>query len=780
VVSWLFRLWAIPRASLTCRLVLCGLLATTGRADAQDLVTPVRVGDPTAPLTLTVWAQQDYSHLAGRPAIANAFRSVFEDWATQHRDVQLRVSVMPGLELHKAKLQLAAAADRLPDVASIDSYWLPLFADRVQPLDSHWPAADRADFLPFTIDTLTDRAGHVLGLWHETDCRVLFYRTDLVPTAPRTWEELLDIASTLARERRMAGYLYNAGRWEATVFDHLAMFWAQGGELVDAAGRPIFGEGANRTAMLRLFSFLRETIQRGASPQSVLGNNDYQQLTASAIAGDVAMFLGGNWQLKDLQTGLPPEEFAKWDIAPIPQADASTRSTGTGGWVWVVFARDPARQKAAVEFIRDVEAPAHAARISEATGHLPVRRSVYRDVPIFSEDRWYRRFGEMLVDGHARPAAPIYPEISQRLQLAIGAVVSGTAAPEAALEEAWTAVVAEYGRQTARASHEPSSRIDPIAWLPILAAVLLPAALAWRGRRRADRAAWWALPAVALVALILLYPLLDLVRLSFTDSTVAGSRYTYTADSYRALAGDASFYGMAGVTVVFVAASVAFQLAIGFLLAWLIDAARRRRAAGSLVSRVAVVSAWVIPGVLAGVVWKILLIENRSGIVNYYLSRIGAGPLPLLSSPVLALVSVIVANVWRGCAFSMILQYAGLQRVPRELHEAADLEGMSAWQRARWLLIPQLAPVLILNLVLITIASFNTFDLIIPLTGGGPARRTEVISLFMYRLGFFDLDAGRAAAVAVAMLAVNLGLAAVAGRLIMRDSSQRVAVEATR
>jgi multiple sugar transport system permease protein len=132
--------------------------------------------------------------------------------------------------------------------------------------------------------------------------------------------------------------------------------------------------------------------------------------------------------------------------------------------------------------------------------------------------------------------------------------------------------------------------------------------------------------------------------------------------------------------------------------------------------------------------------------------------------------SVVAANVWRGCAFSMILLYAGLQRIPRELHEAADLEGVSAWQRLRWLLIPQLGPVMTLNLVVITIASFNTFDLIIPLTGGGPARSTEVISLFMYRLGFFNLEAGRAAAVAVVMLVVNLALAAVAGRLIMRDA----------
>ena len=738
-------------------------------ARGQDLVTPVRVGRADAPLALNVWAQQDYSHLAARPAIADAFTVVFDEWARAHPGVQLRVSVMPGLELHKAKLQLAAAAGRLPDVASIDSFWLPLLKDDVQPLEAYWPEEDRRDFLPFTIQTLSDPAGHVYGMWHETDCRVLFYRKDLVPVPPRTWDELLDTASRVAREQRVSGYLFNAGRWEATVFDHLAMFWAQGGELVDRDGRPIFGEEPNRRAMLRLLGFLRDTIQRGASPRSVVGNNDYQQLTSAAVAGDVAMFLGGNWQLKDLQAGLAPADFAKWDIAPIPQADAGTRSTGTGGWVWVVFARDPARQRAAIEFIRDVEAPAHAARISEATGHLPVRRSVYRDFPIFSQDQWYRRFGEMLADGHARPTVPIYPEISQRLQLAIGSVVSGEKTPGEALDEAWRAVNDEYARQTMTRGSEVRRGVDALAWVPIVVAVVFPVAMFWR-RGRSTGAVPWVLPAVALVTIILIYPMLDLLRLSLTDATVAGSRYRYTFESYRALLADGSFYGMVGVTAIFVAGSVVLQLTIGFAIAWLIDAGRRRRVPGTLVARMAVVSAWVMPGVLAGVLWKILLIENRSGIVNYYLSQAGVGPLPLISSPALALASVIVANVWRGCAFSMILLYAGLQRVPRELHEAADLEGVSAWQRLRWLLIPQLAPVIALNLVLITIASFNTFDLIIPLTGGGPARGTEVISLFMYRLGFFDLEAGRAAAVAVVMLVVNLTLAWVAGRLIAREA----------
>ncbi len=812
------------RRVAACAFLLAFCPATAHAQPARPnprLVTPVRVGDPNAPLKLSVWAQQDYSHLAARPAIADAFTAIFSAWAARTPGVQLEMSVMPALELHKAKLLLAAAAGRLPDVASIDSFWTPLFlrGGRLQPLNEFWPADDRADFLPFTIQTLSDRAGNVYGVWHETDCRVLFYRKDLVREAPATWDELLTVASRIARERGIAGYSYNAGRWEATVFDHLPMFWAQGGELVDASGRPIFGQPPHRDRMLRLLRFLRDTIRTGASPRSVLASNDYQQLTAAAIAGDTAMFLGGNWQVNDLRTGLSPAAFANWDIAPIPQATRGTSSTGTGGWVWVVFARDPERRRAAMEFLRFVEAPPNAARISAATGHLPVRQSVYRDVSFFREDPWFARFGEIVKTARARPAVPIYPAISAHLQVAIGYAIAGDKTPEQALDDAWRGVLAEAARP-----EMPGGGIttrDPIAWLPAVGALafvtvtLVPFArkgrhlsvtklrlkpsrdetrpggaslLGLRGRRAAApkpglpdtvdpsvhilggqaRLALWLAPAILLVAGVLLYPMLDLVRLSLTDQAAPGSPYRYTLASFRALWRDPSFYAMATTTGAFVASSVALQVLLGLTVAVLIDAAVRRRVRGTLAARVTIVSAWVVPGVLVGVLWKILLVENRSGLVNYWLARVALGPLPLLSSGPLALASVIVANTWRGCAFSMIMQYAGLQRIPRELHEAADLEGVSAWQRLRFVILPQLAPVLLLNLALVTIYTLNTFDLILPLTGGGPARRTEVVSLFMYRTAFYDLELGRAAAVAMIMLAVNVTLAIAAAGIVRK------------
>jgi multiple sugar transport system permease protein len=476
------------------------------------------------------------------------------------------------------------------------------------------------------------------------------------------------------------------------------------------------------------------------------------------------MFLGGNWQIKELKDALTPEEFAKWGIAPIPQYRKGPAPTGTGGWIWVIFAKDPEKQRAAAKFVLDVEAPPNAARISQATGRLPVRRSVYRDYAAFREEP-FAFFGNMLSAARARPAVPIYNAISRELQVAIGYAIDGTRTPEQAVDEAWRVVLGEDNLRRARV---PGGQgFDLLAWLPALLALVLGTLTIARARG----VRLWLAPAIVLVAVFLLYPILELVRISLTDLGAPGGSYRYTLQGFGALVSDPQFYGMIGVTLVFVGASVALQLGLGLLLAWLFDAAERRRVMGSLAARVAVVSAWVIPGVLIGVIWKILLIENRSGIVNYWLAEIGLGPAPLLSSSTLALVSVIVANTWRGTAFSMLMQYAGLRSIARELHEAADLEGVSGWQRLRWVILPPLAPVLLLNLLLITIYTLNTFDMILPLTGGGPARATEVVSLYMYRSAFYDLSSGKAAAIAVVMLGINIALAWGAVRLIMRRQS---------
>ena len=111
---------------LACALAAC-VAGADGTSADEALVTPIRVGRKDAKVVLSMWAQPDYSHLAARQSIAEAFTAIFEEWARARPDVRVDISVMPALEMHKAKLLLAANAGRLPDVASIDSFWMPLF-----------------------------------------------------------------------------------------------------------------------------------------------------------------------------------------------------------------------------------------------------------------------------------------------------------------------------------------------------------------------------------------------------------------------------------------------------------------------------------------------------------------------------------------------------------------------------------------------------------------------------------------------------------------------------
>jgi multiple sugar transport system permease protein len=326
-------------------------------------------------------------------------------------------------------------------------------------------------------------------------------------------------------------------------------------------------------------------------------------------------------------------------------------------------------------------------------------------------------------------------------------------------------------RQQQSRSAGASRRTDPVKLVPPIAAALVCGLLLAGISRRHLAVGIWLAPALIAVTIFLLYPMFDLLRLAATNARTYDPHYSYGWQSLGRLIADPEFRGMLGVTLTFVVSSVIIQLGIGLAMAVLIDAAKRRSAPGTALARIAIVSAWVIPGVLVGVLWRILLMENRAGIANYALSFLRLGPVPFLSAPGAALTSVIVANAWRGCAFSMILQYAGLQRIPRELHEAADLEGASLWHRLRFVVLPEIAPVLALNLALITIATLNTFDLVLPLTGGGPGRATEVVSLYMYRSAFFSLEAGRAAAVALVMLVLNVALALVAARFVRRRNA---------
>jgi multiple sugar transport system permease protein len=284
-----------------------------------------------------------------------------------------------------------------------------------------------------------------------------------------------------------------------------------------------------------------------------------------------------------------------------------------------------------------------------------------------------------------------------------------------------------------------------------------------------DRPLFWLAPLFLLLSALYLYPLIDVVRLSFTDATDAATPFHYTLASYRTALGSGEFLGMARVTGIFVAASIAGQLLFGLLIATLVCEGERRRLPGAALVRAIVLIGWVLPGVVIGIIWKLLLDESGAGIVAYAATLAGAHNPVFLSAPLPALVWITLANTWRGTAFSMIMQYAGMKTVPQELYEAANVDGAGSLQKFRYVTLPSLRGILLINLVLITIATLNTFDMVLPLTGGGPGRATEVVALYIYHLVFSEFQFGRGAAVAVLLMTIGLAFSVCYAHMLQRD-----------
>lgn len=280
----------------------------------------------------------------------------------------------------------------------------------------------------------------------------------------------------------------------------------------------------------------------------------------------------------------------------------------------------------------------------------------------------------------------------------------------------------------------------------------------WQGIQ--ERPLFWLAPAGAFLLLFYTYPLIDVVRLSFTDANLLSPDYRYTLSSYRRLIRDPAVLSSLRVTAIFAVGSVVLKLVLGMALALAIDAGVRRRIMGTVLVRTSILAAWIIPGIVVGVLWKILLSTSSYGILNYWLELALGTRVEFLSDLRFSLATTILVNVWRGVAFTMIILYAGLQRIPAELYEAAIVDGAGPIARFRFVTLPMLTPVLFIALVLVTISSVNTFDLVVALTEGGPARSTEVIAMSVYRQVFEFLHLGRGAAIAVLLLAVNLVMTA--------------------
>jgi raffinose/stachyose/melibiose transport system permease protein len=261
---------------------------------------------------------------------------------------------------------------------------------------------------------------------------------------------------------------------------------------------------------------------------------------------------------------------------------------------------------------------------------------------------------------------------------------------------------------------------------------------------------WFALPAVAVYALVVLYPAAAGVFWAFTDWTGVGGGFHVTGlANFRTLLHDQQAIGSLRNTLLLTVTIVVVQNGVGLLLALGVHTRIRSRQ----LLRVVFFAPAVVSPVMVAFLWKYVYNPDPAAGLNGLLDAVGLGGLrgDWLGDPRLALWSVAAMVVWQYAGYSMVIFLAGLQGVPEELQEAAMIDGAGRFQRFRYVTWPLLAPALTVNLMLSTIGGLKLFDQVYAATGGGPGYATETLSTVLYKQAFVYGKFGYSTAVALVL-----------------------------
>ncbi|HEY1382647.1 MAG TPA: sugar ABC transporter permease [Dongiaceae bacterium] len=262
-------------------------------------------------------------------------------------------------------------------------------------------------------------------------------------------------------------------------------------------------------------------------------------------------------------------------------------------------------------------------------------------------------------------------------------------------------------------------------------------------------------PALILIVAVMLVPLALGLSYAFRDVKLLNpfSGAFVGLEHFRELASDRNFARALKNTLFWAGASVVLQFGFGLVLALLLDRPFRGRA----IAQALVFLPWAVPSFLSGLNWA-WMFNPVVGPLPHWFAALGLmdAPSNLLSDPQNAMWGPIIANVWWGIPFFAITLLAALQAIPRDLYEAAAIDGANAFQRFRSITLPFLAPTIAITILLRTVWIANFADLIIVMTNGGPADRTQIIASYIFTQAFRRLDFGYASAIAVVLLGLLL------------------------
>lgn len=265
-------------------------------------------------------------------------------------------------------------------------------------------------------------------------------------------------------------------------------------------------------------------------------------------------------------------------------------------------------------------------------------------------------------------------------------------------------------------------------------------------------------PAFILLAAVLAYPILYTIEISFSELDIGSFQPSAWVgwDNYLTVLADDRFWNSLEVTGIYLLLALPLQLVLGFAIAFLINAQWR----GGGVVRALFLIPMVVAPIVAGGLWRMIL-DPIWGLSNYLLGLVGIGALDWFGDPRLAMATIVLIDTWRWTPFVTLIATAALLALPKDVYEAAEIDGANWWVQLRTITLPLLTPVIAAVFVVRWLGAVKMFDIVLASTVGGPGRSTNVVNLFIYQEAFGSMHFAESAAMSVIVLVVTMALTAV-------------------
>ncbi|MFH1779073.1 MAG: extracellular solute-binding protein [Candidatus Omnitrophota bacterium] len=710
-------------------------------------------------ITLTFWqlsAKEDFMRL------------ILDDFEKENPNIKVNMQILTW-DYGFDKIVTSIAAGNAPDVCELGSTWVPTFSTSGILVDLTDDFKDIKDKYLFWESVSYE--GKLFGAPWLVGTRALFYNKDLFKRAgldpnkpPKTWLDLLDYSKKIHQpDKGIYGFGIYVGEPYAPWQLFLPFAWSNGADVLS----PDF-----KTSLITSPEF-QETLEFYNILKAYSIHDRQAQINQAFAEGKVGIQISGAWNLILISQNNPELNYGV-AIVPRPDLDIGRPVSFAGGEVFVIF-KQTRQKEAAVKLMKFLLREENIMKVVKSQKNvLPSSKESIRH-PYFKEQPNQRIFFEQMMSSVAAPEHPSWPKIEEHLTRAIEEVVLLDVSPKEALQKADLKINDILKSKKIKAGL--SDKI--LSWIFIV--FIFSAGLIiylWQRFKKREMVPATKLrfkkiatgylfifPWLLLFFIFSLFPLIHSIIISFSDYNLLEARFSFIGfKNYLDVMFDPHFHKALWHTIFFAVGTVPFTTTIALFCALLINRKlpfKQLYQAGLFLP--VVTSVIVIASIFS-------YVYSPDGLLNIIIDRTGTflskfgihgiqSPKPSwLLNTKLALPSIMAMCVWSSFGYYTILFLAGLQAISQEMYEASAIDGANWWGQFRWVILPQLKPIMLFIIVINSIRSFQVFPEIFAMTQGGPLGSTTTVVYHLYEMGFHRFEMGMASAVGYILFIVIMCL----------------------